>query len=662
MKLVGFDIFETLLMRRTSPPTAIFFELGKIVKQENSLCPEPAVFAEQRRLAEMRCYETKGSATTLRDIYAEMLCCINIPDRDPNYFVEKEYALEKSFLEPIDVNVDILKSHRENGDQIVYVSDMYHSSDSLKELLIHNGIFEDGDSVMVSCEYGLDKRKGKLFKEVMKRYDVSPEDFCFYGNHPVADVEGARLVGVSSTHLPIGNPNRFELLLGDANSETLGLSGKFAGASRSARVSCNLKGDDRSLAEVGAGVAAPLLVSYVLWLFGESERLGLRKLYFLARDGEVMLEIARVLAKKLGLDIELQYLYASRCAWARGSRESSLGDWYMGDVNSGTTARDILTRLDIELELVKPILASSGYQLDSIDEALDNDGIHFFRKFIESDDFKPTREKAIQENRELIKDYLKQEGLFEVDGIGIVDVGWSGSLYDVAADIVCEEIPDSNLHGFLFGAKARESRFSASKHGFYFDENSGRGGSKPLSGKEFFIMMEVFCCASHGTLLGYSRQGEQVVPITDSGWAESVNQWGLGGYRSAVLAFAAALEIQKSDLSAVRLLRPSLGGLIEAFWNAPTSSEARRWGSFPWNCGQGGDSRMEPLANRRSLSGEFFKKILSKCGVKRNSNPWEWRAGSVSISSFPYRLAFHAPKLIRKTKGHLRELKKDLRH
>ena len=153
-----------------------------------------------------------------------------------------------------------------------------------------------------------------------------------------------------------------------------------------------------------------------------------------------------------------------------------------------------------------------------------------------------------------------------------------------------------------------------------------------------------------------------MVPITDSGWAESVNQWGLGGYRSAVLAFAAALEIQKSDLSAVRLLRPSLGGLIEAFWNAPTSSEARRWGSFPWNCGQGGDSRMEPLANRRSLSGEFFKKILSKCGVKRNSNPWEWRAGSVSISSFPYRLAFHAPKLIRKTKGHLRELKKDLRH
>ena len=53
-----------------------------------------------------------------------------------------------------------------------------------------------------------------------------------------------------------------------------------------------------ALVDVAGGVAAPMLAAYVLWILEDAAARGLGRVYFLARDGQVLYEIARRLAPR----------------------------------------------------------------------------------------------------------------------------------------------------------------------------------------------------------------------------------------------------------------------------------------------------------------------------------------------------------------------------
>lgn len=657
MNLVGFDIFETLLARQTSPPDAVFLELGKALSRVYSNFPAAAIFGEQRRLAEMRCYASKGCSTTIYDIYFELADCLDLDADQVERMVELEFELEGRLLQPIESNIELLRKHRNNGDSIVFVSDMYLPSKLLREFLEINSISEPGELIYVSCEHGVDKRSGELFERVMETFRVKPERFQFYGNNFKADVQGALRAHVQPTHLTIGNPNRFEQILGEELFDTDGLSSLFAGASRRARILCDNSASNQAIVEVGAGVAAPLLISYVLWVLRKSRSMGINRLYFLSRDGEIMLKLAEILAPKMGFEVELRYLYASRCAWARGSKERSLGDWYLGDVNSSTSAMDLIARLGITWEAARATLEGLGFDQQRVKRSLSKADVESFKGILNSDEFAPIRSEAIERHRETLKRYFEQEGLLDHKAIGLVDVGWSGSLHEVAAEILEEEDTDSRTYGFLFGARRSEGRFTDRKLGFYFNENTKTGNPNPLPRKEFFILMEIFCSASHGTVTGYREKDGRIEAEIDANWDGTVEAWGFDTYRSAVFSVAKSLNLSSEDLGKLKLLRPALAKLVTAFWDNPSKRQTQIWGSFPWNCGQGGDSRFEPLARRRVLSKELACKAVKKFRSANMNRPWEWRQGSAALSSIAYKSVYFAPAFLGRIKKALRLLK-----
>jgi len=88
-------------------------------------------------------------------------------------------------------------------------------------------------------------------------------------------------------------PNRFEALLAAGPPA----AARFAVASAQARAAVpSATPHEAALRDVAAGVAAPLLAGYVAWLLLDAERRGIRRVYFLARDGQVLLDLARRLA------------------------------------------------------------------------------------------------------------------------------------------------------------------------------------------------------------------------------------------------------------------------------------------------------------------------------------------------------------------------------
>ena len=62
---------------------------------------------------------------------------------------------------------------------------------------------------------------------------------------------------------------------------------------------------------------APVLLCFVMWALGEARAAGIRRLYFLARDGYPMYLAARKLCAAWGVPIECRYLYVSRYAVRR---------------------------------------------------------------------------------------------------------------------------------------------------------------------------------------------------------------------------------------------------------------------------------------------------------------------------------------------------------
>ena len=60
-----------------------------------------------------------------------------------------------------------------------------------------------------------------------------------------------------------------------------------------------------------AYVLGPAVSAYVLWVLGDAVKKGIKRLYFLARDGYFMYETAKILCGKLSIPVDCRYLCCS---------------------------------------------------------------------------------------------------------------------------------------------------------------------------------------------------------------------------------------------------------------------------------------------------------------------------------------------------------------
>lgn len=56
----------------------------------------------------------------------------------------------------------------------------------------------------------------------------------------------------------------------------------------------------------------PVMIEFVIWVIGQTQQQGIKRLYFLSRDGYQMFLVAKDLCRKMNIDIEIRYLNVSR--------------------------------------------------------------------------------------------------------------------------------------------------------------------------------------------------------------------------------------------------------------------------------------------------------------------------------------------------------------
>jgi predicted HAD superfamily hydrolase len=636
MQIASFDVFDTVITRVVGDPKSVFLLLGKNLLKQSLVTCMPETFARARIQAESRAFQNIGTKHLLQHVYSELAIVLHLSDKQQRKIMQLELDLESKFLRPIPIAREMIEAARDRGDRLAFVSDMYLPSDFIQEQLVHHSFWQEGDVLYVSNEYGKSKATGQLFQELIEWESILPDKIFHWGNDLRVDVQGARMVGVKAQHFAEGNLNRYEQILESQSYATEGLSSAMAGASRLVRLQMPaISSSQKALRDVAAGVVAPILVGYVLWILQQTRQMGLKRLYFVSRDGQILLEIARRLIGKLDIDCELRYIYGSRLSWnlpalaslnvAQVSQMLKRPSWLL-DTTSSLSLRDFWARVNIVPEEIENSLSSAGFQKEDWERTLSSNEQQMMHSLLEDCKiYDLILQKAAQQHQVLIS-YLNQEKLLDATPKGIVDLGWFGSSYDSLQPILKSKNATLDV-GLFFGLRSRSNaEQNSAKKGYFFDEGSQTGFASGLPGLGI-VPLEMFCAADHGTVVSFVDNNGLAFPLFREKDNQKINDWGLTIVRDTVYNFTENLLLDENFVNPYADVREASAQVLSTFWLTPTASEAIAWGDFPWERGHSEktDSLAEPYYWKDVIKSFLTAKLVSHKGI--------WMEAAIARSS-----------------------------
>ena len=645
-RVASFDVFDTVLTRVVGSPGQVFVEVGRRLRQAGVVAVDPQAYAAARREALQDLTSDIALHPPLDRVVGEVASRLGLPGDAAAELVATELDVERDVCRAVPGAVArVERSRQATGRGVLFVSDTPLPQAFLQELLTREGLFRDGDRLYTSAQSRASKQDGALFDVVAADQSVAPSDLLHVGDDRWADLAHPRLHGWNATLDTRAALTGRERALDEDGGTTDGLGPRLAAASRMTRLHAEDDGVDAGLAAVAGGVALPLLAGFGLWVLRQAELLGLDRLYFVSRDGEVFREVTTRLAEQAGNRIECRYLYGSRKAWQLASQGTAGHDsarelWVPDDQDAeALTTDELLALVDLtpaeaDAVTVHPLFSERPGQV------LGADGWRELRGLMTTGPLAAEVRRRAVERRDLLLRYLDQEGVTGPGRVGLVDVGWTGRAARSLEDVLIDgdrPLPAAHLFVGLAGTSPERmgADLHARSHGWLLDEARGRGAR---SGDEDPVMLvESFAMGTEGHTLGYAVDGDRVVPRLAAPENPSALRWGLADYRRALgRGLDALLDGPVLDSSVD--LRPLAWRQLLGFWRSPSAAEARAWGAQPYS-EDFGNARLHPLATPVTA-----RRMLTRLGIGRAEwrEPTFWLAGTIAVSPQPWRSLLRA--------------------
>lgn len=424
--VVSLDIFDTLLVRNVLYPTDVF----ELIELENrKIIPEGFDYKANRIRAERDLYIHMNP--TINDIYDYMKNQYDLPLEIAEILKIKELNKEECVISSREGMIDIVRYAESKGKILCCTSDMYLTSDFLRNLLKKNG-YGSIKTIIVSCENGVSKCNG-LFEVLKNKY--KGKRILHIGDNFDADIRGAINSGIDDTfeiasgyqmlqHSSFGFIEDDVQTLGDRR--ILGefvarlLKNPFLFESTRGRVNIC---DNYSL---GYYYFEPMIQAFMSWLISTVEKEDIDILLLGARDGWLIKDLLDIYNKKKKVKFEYHYFYASRLACTLAGMDSKKDVRYAASLAfSGKTEELLKQRFLLREDEIKE------RSLDETDE-------DYFDRHI---DFILEKSKQYRNN---YLEYLKRINL-EDRKIGFFDFVSSGT-----CQLWLEKITGHKMQGFYF--------------------------------------------------------------------------------------------------------------------------------------------------------------------------------------------------------------------
>lgn len=354
-KLYSFDVFDTLITRKVARPIDIFKIMQEKLKDTN--LPKNLInnFAKIRRESELFLYSRylnkHREDITFSEIYSVIKNDFNLTNNEQDYLMNVELQTEKENILPIQDSINIIKKLLESNKRVILISNMYLSSENVRELLSSiDPIFND-ICIYVSSEFRAKKTNSKLYKIIQEKEQVSYKNWIHYGDDFEADFIAAKKLNIDSMIYGFNQLKDYEL---NALNNNIEIS-KIIALSRNIR----LKENRNPYFDFGVSYGGNLLMVYVNYVIEMAIRSNIENLIFIARDGFILQKIADKIILDKNLRIKTHYFYTSRVALSKENLDS-FNDYlknFIKDFNnfafvewSGTG-----TTMNIVLELLKQL-------------------------------------------------------------------------------------------------------------------------------------------------------------------------------------------------------------------------------------------------------------------------------------------------------------------
>ena len=624
----SFDVFDTALVRLVGHPTSLFLLVGTVLARTGRLNLSAEQFAALRVKSEADARRaTSAEEVTLDLIYRQMAFGLGLSPDEVGRFIPVEIELEQALLRAVPETQESIRRARKMGQRIVFVSDTYFPPETINGWLEHFEVATSQDRLFASSARGKTKASGNLYRIVMEEEKLQPREIVHTGDHTVSDVAVPKSLGIQAQHFPGCSLSAFERMMEEGAAATAGISSLFAGASRWLRLSGGVTDEDGAARrDLVAEVAGPVICAFVLWVLHRAKAHGLKRLLFVARDGQIMLKVARILAPKIGVDVEMSYIFAGRqvvnLAGLKTVDDRAI-DWIV-ETAEILTIDDILERVDLKQSDVAAELENHGLPSSGLIGAAN---VEALRRFVADPKVTARILRAGAQRREELRGYLASCGLMDGYRCGVVDIGWRGRVLQAISEIIGGEhaLQHVGLYFGLFGKPNAAIARNMETFLFQIDDDGTRGTGHDIPSLAY--TMEIFCQGDHGKVLSVRKNGNGYAPVLRSPETMCGPTWRVPQFQNLVEDYARTLAVDAAYYSFVDL-RGMCDRLLRRLLRRPTLQQARVLGGFHYNDDQGG-AVAQPFAAAYRLSDAWS--TLRAGNFPKKSHVW-WEYGALALT------------------------------
>ncbi len=516
IKLISFDIFDTLIFRCVNEPKQIFSLVGHRAKEVGVL---PSYFSDiefenlrveaEKKARKIQKQNNGYDEVTLEEIYTVMPKMIQT-----EFLLQLEIDTEIQQCYANSHLKDVIEELYAEGRKIVLTSDMYLSTKQVERILVSSGYkLEWFDCIFMSSEYKVSKYNGQLYQIVLNKYEMKPEEVIHIGDNYSGDVLRASFLGIKTYHYDIVNKD--DMILEMEKLAFGSLVPHVASIRKILNNSSNQYDAEKNIwYQMGASIMGPVLTGYAEWILETTQSNNIKRIFPLMREGKLISSVLEVMIKERNLLLEVKPMYISR----RSMLLPSMDEWNSEKLDDILELRDISIK-DI-FDLVKidtPKNWDNKYGSYTIREAKKTKiGLstleQMVKEYLLSSECTKKINENIKEETELAYGYLMQ--ISKGEPFLTADLGFKGSIQTYINRLFKKEKVDiNNIHLLLLASLKSVKTFMEGVDIRGFVGTFGRNGNfvKEIAFSPYIFEILMMC--DEGTTIGYKNINEKIVPI-----------------------------------------------------------------------------------------------------------------------------------------------------
>lgn len=195
VKIISFDIFDTLIQRPFNDPKELFRLLDPIYYRMTCGAIEMS-FSKMRidaeEIARVNHCSNEKQEVNLDEIYDVLCQEFRIDKYNADNLKKREIDIEKELCYAKDIGYKLFKVAQKTGKKIIFISDMYMSKVDIENILCLNHYPVEDVEVYLSSEYRKTKYTGDLFDVIIEENNILGNQLVHVGDNYHADIKMAK--------------------------------------------------------------------------------------------------------------------------------------------------------------------------------------------------------------------------------------------------------------------------------------------------------------------------------------------------------------------------------------------------------------------------------------------------------------------------------------